>query len=95
MSLQRRKKRCQSEAEEKKVNKQGRKKGRRDVCALIWVALRRNRRIAFKGFLIISYSLMRFLSQENQKGMTPAKSCASMTKFSFYLKAQVTVTFTT
>lgn len=53
--------------------------------------MRRNRKIAFKGFLIISYSLMSFLSQENEKGMTPA----SMTKSSSHLEAQITVTFTT
>lgn len=56
--------------------------------------MRRNRRIAFKDFLTMSYNLMRFLSRENQKGMTPAKSCASMTKFNTHMKAQVTVTFT-
>lgn len=40
------------EAEEKKVNKQGKKRGRRDVCALIWVALEGTEELLSKIFLL-------------------------------------------
>lgn len=75
--------RHQSETEEEKVQKRGRKKkGRRNVC-FDMSGMRRNRRIALKDFLIISYSLMRFLFQGNQEDTTTVTSYASTTKFSF------------
>lgn len=42
--------------------------------------MRRNRTIGLKEFFVISYSLMKFLLQENQKDMTTVMSYASMTK---------------
>lgn len=84
MRLCRRKERHQSETEEEKVQKTGRKK--REKCFGM-SGMRRNRRIALKDFLIISYSLMRFLFQQNQKDMTTVISYASQPSLVSHLKA--------
>lgn len=96
MSLQRRKERCQSETEEEKVKKRRKKREKKCLCFDMG-GMRRNRRIALKDFLIISYSVMRFLFQETQD-TTTAMPYASTTECSFSsqsLDNKIQVTFTT
>lgn len=97
MSLQRRKERCQSETEEEKVKKRRKKREKKCLCFDMG-GMRRNRRITLKDFLIISYSLTRFLFQETQKDTATAMPYASTTERSFSsqsLDNKIQVTFTT
>lgn len=87
MRLRRRKERHQSETEEEKVQKTGRKKREKKCLCFGMSGMRMNRRTALKDFLIISYSLMRFLFQQNQKDMTTAISYASQPSLVSHLKA--------